>query len=106
MEVHSYFAVQLLTAKDMFTFLVKMVACPLRMFFSGGTKTEQGKDVSWDAVRARLKEIIDAEDKSKPLNDDQLVDGLKARGIEIARRTVAKYRGLMDIPSARKRRQY
>jgi len=79
---------------------------PLRMFFSGGTKTDQGKDVAWDAVKARLKEIIDGEDKSKPLNDDQLVAELKRRGIDIARRTVAKYRNIMGIPPARKRKQY
>ena len=79
---------------------------PLRMFFSGGTTTSAGQDVSWDAVKAKLKEIIDAEDKSKPLNDDELAAEMKSNGIEIARRTVAKYRGLMDIPPARKRRQY
>jgi len=79
---------------------------PLRMFFSGGTRTDQGKDVSWDAVKAKLKEIIDGEDKSTPLNDDQLVAELRERGIDIARRTVAKYRKIMDIPPARKRRRY
>ena len=79
---------------------------PLRMFFSGGTRTAGGQDVAWDAVKLKLKEIVDAEDKSKPLNDDQLVAKLTAEGIEIARRTVAKYRSAMDIPPARKRRQY
>jgi len=79
---------------------------PLRMFFSGGTTTAEGDDVSWDAVKARLKEIVDGEDKSKPLNDDQLAEELKKHGIDIARRTIAKYRGLLDIPPARKRRQY
>jgi RNA polymerase sigma-54 factor len=79
---------------------------PLRMFFSGGTKTAQGQDVSWDAVKAKLKETIDAEDKSKPLNDDQLAKSMQEQGIDIARRTVAKYRNLMDIPPARKRKEY
>lgn len=79
---------------------------PLRMFFSGGTTTTVGRDVAWDAVRARLKEIIGAEDKSNPLNDDQLAEELQKHGIKIARRTVAKYRNLMDIPPARKRREY
>ncbi|HAU39115.1 MAG TPA: RNA polymerase sigma-54 factor [Phycisphaerales bacterium] len=79
---------------------------PLRMFFSGGTTTAEGDDVSWDAVKARLKEIVDGEDKSKPLNDDQLAEELRKHGIDIARRTIAKYRGLLDIPPARKRRQY
>ncbi len=79
---------------------------PLRMFFSGGTTTAGGEDVSWDAVKAKLKEVVDNEDKSKPLNDDKLAAELKKHGIDIARRTVAKYRGLMDIPPARKRKQY
>jgi len=79
---------------------------PLRMFFSGGTTTEGGRDVSWDAVKAKLKEVVDAEDKSSPLSDDQIVEALKARGISIARRTVAKYRKALGIAPARKRRQY
>jgi RNA polymerase sigma-54 factor len=79
---------------------------PLRMFFSGGTKTAAGEDVSWDAIKVKLREIVDNEDKSNPLNDDQLAEALKASGIDIARRTVAKYRGLLDIPPARKRREY
>ena len=79
---------------------------PLRMFFSGGTTTAEGDDVSWDAVKAKLKEVVDSEDKAKPLNDDQLAQELSKHGIDIARRTVAKYRKLLDIPPARKRRQY
>ena len=79
---------------------------PLRMFFSGGTKTAGGEDVAWDAVRLKLKEIVEAEDKSGPLNDDQLAGELRKHGINIARRTVAKYRSVLDIPPARKRRQY
>ena len=79
---------------------------PLRMFFSGGTTTAAGEDVSWDAVKAKLKEVIDAEDKAEPLNDDELADEMKKHGIDLARRTVAKYRGLMEIPSARKRRVF
>jgi RNA polymerase sigma-54 factor len=79
---------------------------PLRMFFSGGTKTADGADMSWDAVRAKLQEIVDNEDKSKPLNDDELAKALNDAGIDIARRTVAKYRGLMNIPPARKRKEY
>ena len=78
---------------------------PLRMFFSGGTKRADGRDVAWDAVKARLKEIVAAEDKSKPLNDDELAAELAKAGLNIARRTVAKYRRLLDIPPARKRRQ-
>ncbi|MEX1016665.1 MAG: RNA polymerase factor sigma-54 [Phycisphaeraceae bacterium] len=79
---------------------------PLRMFFSGGTETESGDSMSWTAVQARLKEVIAEEDKTEPLNDDQLVDELKKRGIDIARRTVAKYRKQLNIPPARQRREY
>ncbi len=79
---------------------------PLRMFFTGGTTTEDGDDMAWDAVKAKLKEIVDAEDKDAPLNDDELVAKLVDVGITIARRTVAKYRSLMNIPPARRRREY
>ncbi|QDU70825.1 RNA polymerase factor sigma-54 [Mucisphaera calidilacus] len=79
---------------------------PLRMFFSGGTETEEGEAMSWTAVQARLKEVVDAEDKASPLSDDALADALKAKGIDIARRTVAKYRKQLGIPAARQRREY
>ena len=79
---------------------------PLRMFFSGGTTTADGQDLSWDAVRAKLQEVVNAEDKAKPLNDEQLAGELKKHGIDIARRTVAKYRKLLNIPPARQRREY
>ena len=79
---------------------------PLRMFFSGGTTNAQGEDVSWDAIKAKLKELVDGEDKSKPLNDDELAEALQETGVKIARRTVAKYRKLMGILPARKRKQY
>ena len=79
---------------------------PLRMFFSGGTETKGGDAVSWAAIQAKLKEIIDEEDKSNPLGDDLLVEKLKAKGIDIARRTVAKYRKQLNIPTARQRKQY
>jgi RNA polymerase sigma-54 factor len=77
---------------------------PLRGFFSGGTQTESGEEVSWDAVKAALKDVIDAEDKTSPLSDEALADEVKKRGIEIARRTVAKYRDQLGIPSARLRK--
>ncbi|MEM1446716.1 MAG: RNA polymerase factor sigma-54 [Planctomycetota bacterium] len=78
----------------------------LRKFFSGGTETEEGESMSWTAVQAKLKDVIDAEDKAKPLSDDALVAEMKKQGIEIARRTVAKYRGQLGIPTARQRKQY
>ncbi len=79
---------------------------PLRKFFTGGTQTESGEDVSWDAVKEALREIVDAEDKARPLSDEALVAELKKRGLEIARRTVAKYREQMEIPAARLRKRH
>jgi RNA polymerase sigma-54 factor len=57
-------------------------------------------------VQAKLKQIIDTEDTKKPWSDEQLVDQLKEQGVEIARRTVAKYRQQMNIPPARRRKQF
>jgi RNA polymerase sigma-54 factor len=79
---------------------------PLRMFFSGGTEDARGDAISWTAVQAKLKQIVDAEDKVDPLSDDQLAEKLSEQGIDIARRTVAKYRKQLDIPTARQRRAY
>ncbi len=80
---------------------------PLRKFFSGGIEDSQGNVKSWEAVRAKLQEIIDAEDKSNPLNDDQIKEKLAEAGITgLARRTIAKYRGILKIPPARLRKKY
>jgi len=80
---------------------------PLRKFFSGGTEDINGAGLSWEAIRAKLQQIIDAEDKSKPLNDEQIRKKLAEFGInKLARRTVAKYRKLLNIPSARFRKKY
>lgn len=79
---------------------------PLRRFFSGGTQSASGEDMSWDAVKEKLRILIDNEDKNNPLNDDEIVDKLKEQGIELARRTVAKYRKVLNIPTARQRKAY
>ena len=62
--------------------------------------------MSWAAVQAKLSTIIDEEDKSKPYNDDQLVEKLKEEGIEIARRTVTKYRKVLGIPASHLRQEH
>ena len=79
---------------------------PVRRFFSGGTTSDDGEEMSWDAVKEKLKSIVADEDKQQPLNDDQIVDALKEQGIDLARRTVAKYRKLLNIPTARQRKAY
>jgi RNA polymerase sigma-54 factor len=90
----------------------KYVQCPqgilpLRSFFSGGMEDESGQEHSWDAVKAKLQEIVDREDKSDPLSDDAIKDKLTEAGMgNIARRTVAKYRKILNIPTARFRKKY
>ena len=78
---------------------------PLKRFFSGSVAASDGEeDVAQDAVRIKLREIVDQEDKTKPLNDEDLVKALDAAGIKVARRTVVKYRQAMNIPNSRERR--
>ncbi|MHC5059594.1 MAG: RNA polymerase factor sigma-54 [Planctomycetota bacterium] len=90
----------------------KYVQCPqgilpLRGFFSGGMEAADGSQQSWDAVRAKLQQIVDDEDKARPLSDDEIRKRLEAAGVgKIARRTVAKYRKLLNIPTARFRKRY
>ncbi len=79
---------------------------PLRYFFTGGTETHDGETVGWDRVKTRVRELVDGEDRADPLNDDQIAATIKKEGIEISRRTVAKYRQQLNIASARQRRQY
>ena len=90
----------------------KYVQCPqgilpLRGFFSGGMEDQTGAEHSWDSVKAKLQEIVDNEDKSKPFSDDALRGQLIEAGMgTIARRTVAKYRKILNIPTARFRKRY
>ena len=78
---------------------------PLKFFFSEGIATDSGEDVSSREVKYSLKVIIEKENKRKPLSDDKLEKMLKAKGYNIARRTVAKYREQLNIPVARLRKQ-
>jgi RNA polymerase sigma-54 factor len=80
---------------------------PLRKFFSGGREDTTGEAHSWEAIRAKLQQIIDAEDKTRPLSDDVIRRKLAEAGIDnLARRTIAKYRKIMNIPAARFRKKY
>ncbi|MCA9730546.1 MAG: RNA polymerase factor sigma-54 [Deferribacteres bacterium] len=76
----------------------------LKYFFSEGIKTDSGEDVSNRRVKQLIKEIIDKEEKKKPLNDQKIADMLNEQGYTLARRTVAKYREQMDIPVSRLRK--
>lgn len=79
---------------------------PLRRLFSGGREREGGEEMSWEAVKELLREIVAGEDPARPLSDQAIADGLKVRGVTIARRTVVKYREQLDIPPARRRKQH
>jgi len=80
---------------------------PLRDLFGGGMETDDGGSESFEAIRAKMQQIIDSEDKSKPLSDDAIRDKLEKMGVkDIARRTVAKYRKLMNIPTTRFRKKF
>lgn len=78
---------------------------PLKYFFSEGISTKTGEDVSSREVKYVLKELVDNENKRKPLSDDKLEKMLKEKGYRIARRTVAKYREQLGIPVARLRKE-
>lgn len=77
---------------------------PLKYFFSDGLKTESGEQLSIREIKATLRDLIEAEDKRKPLTDDTLSNMLRQRGYPIARRTVAKYREQLGFPVARLRK--
>ena len=77
----------------------------LKYFFSTALVSEDGLAHSAESIKARIKDMIDAEDPKKILSDDKIVDLLKSESIDIARRTVAKYREAMHIGSSVQRRK-
>ncbi len=77
----------------------------LKTFFSESLTTDSGEEVSSREVKKILQDAIEAENKSKPVTDEQLTAILKEQGYNIARRTVAKYRELLGIPVARLRKE-
>lgn len=79
---------------------------PLKRFFGGGTQTTTGEDVAYETIKQKLQEIIDKEDKSNPLSDEDIVESLSKLGYPVARRTVTKYRKMLDIPSSRQRKDW
>lgn len=78
---------------------------PLKFFFSESTQTESGETISTRKIKQIIKEEIDAENKKKPVTDEELTNILNTKGFLIARRTVAKYREQLGIPVARLRKE-
>ena len=77
----------------------------LKNLFSDSLTNDEGEEVSTKEIKNYLQEIIDKENKKKPLTDDALVTALKEKGYNIARRTIAKYREQLNIPVARQRKE-
>ena len=77
---------------------------PLKFFFNDGYVTSSGEALSTRQIKAALKQLIENEDKQKPMSDDALRDELQRQGFPIARRTVAKYREQLGLPVARLRK--
>ena len=77
----------------------------LKFFFSSGLQTDSGEDISARGVKDKIKNLVDEEDEKKPLTDAAIVRLLKQDGVQIARRTVAKYRDQLGILPARMRKR-
>jgi RNA polymerase sigma-54 factor len=79
----------------------------IKFFFAGSAQAEaDGDGASRESVQDLVREVVDSEDKRHPLSDGGIVKALKERGVKVARRTVTKYRKMMDIPSSRDRVRY
>lgn len=79
---------------------------PLKFFFASGVEDFHGTSVSSESVKSHMKELINAENEFRPLSDQKLMELLAKRGIIVSRRTVAKYREELSIPSSNKRKRH
>ncbi len=77
----------------------------MKYFFTPGLKTKDGSSVSNRSVQDLIKRLVDAEDPTDPLSDQAIEAALSAQGINVARRTIAKYRGILKIPPSHERRR-
>ncbi len=77
----------------------------LKYFFSEGMENADGASVSTRELKTALQDLVDGENKEKPLTDDELVEMMTAKGYKVARRTIAKYRDQLNIPAARLRKE-
>jgi len=89
----------------------KYMQCPrglyeIKYFFTSGVTGNFGEGISSESIKTFIREIIDAEDQASPHSDQTIVEMLENKGIDISRRTVAKYRDEMKIPSSSKRKRY
>ena len=89
----------------------KYMQCPrgvfeLKYFFTGGILNDDGSGVSSNSIKSMIKEFVDAEDDKKPLSDSKISELLHEKGIDISRRTVAKYRDDIGILPSSKRRRF
>ena len=78
----------------------------LKYFFNSSIARTGGDDIASEAVKNHIKQIVAAEDAKNPYSDQKIVELLKAQGIEIARRTVAKYREVLGVLPSSKRKKY
>lgn len=78
----------------------------LKYFFNSGINTDDGDALASESVKLKIKELVSGEDPKSPLSDQKIVDLLKKDGIQIARRTVAKYRDVLKILPSSKRKKY
>lgn len=101
-ELHESTVSRITTSKTMLT---PKGLFSLKYFFSSQVSNDDGDGVSSTAISAMIKQMIDKEDPKKPLSDSTIMDKLKADGIDIARRTVTKYREAMNIGSSTQRKQ-
>ncbi|MCI0705198.1 MAG: RNA polymerase factor sigma-54 [Planctomycetia bacterium] len=80
---------------------------PLKRFFGGGKKNDQtNEDVAYEVIKQKLLELVSNEDKLNPLSDEELVTRLNDAGYPVRRRTVTKYRKMLNIPSSRQRKDW
>lgn len=77
----------------------------LKSFFSESIELESGEEISNKMIKLELQQLVESEDKTHPLTDEAIMNYLREKGFPVARRTVAKYRGQLKIPTARLRRQ-
>ena len=78
---------------------------PMKFFFHSGIDREYGSDISSLSVKRKIEQMIQEEDPHKPMSDSGIAAALKREGINIARRTVAKYRDELGVPSSTHRKK-